>query len=383
MLWLLSPLVSFVAGRYSEYPNQIYYIYKLFLVIAAALVFRDFVKITIVQLKWQLFVIAYAVALIAASYFGVSFETSVSEYLVLYQPLSMFDFFVAFVAGYKFHERKLFSYFYSIGVILFVYSVIDMLANPDKSRYITSLDLPMVIPVAIILGKTLFAIILVAIAFASIKKTIVFIAVLSFGLSWWYKYRNSKIISRDFATGDNHGTWHSVLARMAVVVCVLALFIVIASNFQSTIDRLLLTDEEDTVRSLIQLTSFQLLSEYFPRGIGFGGFSFITRDDIPYPLLDQRGNLTQGANLHNSFMTWALEGGLPVLLVVCAMFFAMYRTIRSFWRHKETTILAFVLSVWLLQGVIFGLVQQWHSASTFWMLFGYAFGCRERYRGKL
>ncbi len=379
LLWALTPLISLLVYRYSQYPNQLYWGYKLFLVILALLIFRDSVKIISVQLRWLGLVSLYAFSFIAVSYFGVDFTTSVQSYHVLYKPLILLDFFVSFVVGYKYHENQSMKYVLLTGGIILVYAIADVWITPDKTRLISGLEIPMAIPAAVIFGNTFIALVMVVFLFASMKKTVAACGLVSFGLAFFLK----KVLRlRGWAYGRSlkKEILEYVAARKFLIFFLALLIAVVSPPYIfSTIERFS-SSYIDTTRVAITSYSFQLLYEYFPGGIGLGGFSFLSLDSIPYQITDARGVVRSGANLHSSFMTWALEGGALVLLVVTVIFLYLVKIIRRFLIFDNTKYLGAILLVWLVAGMIFGLFQQWHNTGAFWLLFGYSFGCYERYR---
>ena len=138
-------------------------------------------------------------------------------------------------------------------------------------------------------------------------------------------------------------------------------------------------NQDDTNRGKIALYSYQLLMEYFPFGIGLGGFSYLSSDVIPYTIMDARGNLSSGANLHNSYMTWALEGGWSIMSIVLILFVSLFKIIHLFISHNESKTLGIVILIWAFSGMFFAFFHQWHNTWSFLFLFGYTFGCSKRY----
>lgn len=384
-LWALTPLVIILASKYTQYPNQIYVLYHLFMIILAALVFRKFINIMIVQVRWLSLALLYACTFIFVSYFGADFATSV-EYGVLYLPvIILLEFFVAFTIGYMYQEQRSFKYLMGVAVLLIVYTVVDILLYPEQSRYISSLNIPMAIPIFVFMGQTFLAMVAVLILFLSLKKTIVVVGLISFCLSIVFKgYMRGHTWMRNEinkALNDRTVFVRKYAKRFVLIAAIVVILIGFSPYLSKMIERFLYVNEDPT-RSSISDYSFELLPEYFPQGIGLGGFSFVSKDIIPYEVIDARGVARSGANLHNSYMTWVLEGGAPIILIVSIMFWCLFRIIRRFLRIPHTRVLGATLLIWLLSGMIYGAFQQWHNSGTFWGLFGFSFGCYERYRSR-
>ena len=378
-LWALTPFVSLLAFRYSHYPNQLYWLYKIFLAILVVFIFRDFFKIITVQIKWLALVALYAFSFIVVSYFGVDFSTSIFNYHVLYLPLILFDFFIAFTIGYKYHENSVFKYIVGIGIALAMYAVADIFLTPGKTRLVADLGISMAIPVSVVFGNIFLALMFVLFLFASMKKTIAACGLLSFGLAIWLNWALT-LKGRVYVRSVKDTIIEYLAARKILTVSVILTLVALSPPYILRMIERLKYMGSDTTRTAISDYSFDLLQEHFPYGIGLGGFSFLSMDTIPYQIIDGRGVLRTGANLHNSFMTWALEGGALVTLVMIVIFFYLLKIIRRFLLFDETKALGVVLLIWALSGMLFGLFQQWHNSGTFWLLIGYSFGCYERYR---
>jgi hypothetical protein len=380
--WAMQPLMAILFGRYTLFPNQLYVIYGSWLVLSVFLVFKDFATIIRVQMKWLVFVLGYGVIFIVVSFFGVDFDAAL-KYQVLYLPLSALDFFVAFVIGYKVNELKVFRMMVFAGLLTILFLVADYYLFSSAINYLPPLNVTMTIPVAILTGFTSIASIVFVLIVASTKKAMTAIALVSVALAYWAKKRNNFVVNpnNDPINKPRRATAWLQKLTMLIVGSVLALLLF--QNIQATLGRFLYEGDGDPTRTLIALTSYKLLLQYFPRGIGWGGFSSITRDDLNYQTVDLRGEVSVGANIHNSFVTWALEGGLPIVLLMLILFIYYFRTVRFFLKNEKSNLLGWVTLIWMLQGIFFGMFHQWHNTVLFWPLFGFTFGCYERYKRAL
>lgn len=377
LLWVLTPLVSAVA-LHTPYPNQITVGYELFQVCAGAVLLKDVATILRAQAKWIAVLLLYAGTFIVVSYYGVDFATSV-EYFVLYLPvLTVLPFMIAFAIGYVYPEERTFKYLMVAAPLLLIEVLLEIQLSPDQERFGASLNLSMNIPVCVFSGQMLLALICLIVVLMSLKKTIVVIAVMSFVMAYLLKGFVRRGVSA--AGGPTRGrSVAAIIVTSAVLLVATSFMLLTYSSFIiATIARF--SDAEDVLRAAITYYSLLLLQEHFPWGIGWFGFLSLSIGVIPVENIDVRGVAHAGANLHNSYMTWALEGGAPILLIVMYLFWKLIAAIRSFLRHRSRRLLGATLLIWLLGGMIFGAFQQWHMTDAFWQLFGFTFGCYARYR---
>ena len=378
-LWVLTPLVSDLGSK-TPFPNQIYVLYELLEVFLCALFFRNFMTVVRVQVKWLCVLLLYAVTFIAVSYYGVDFATSV-EYGVFYLPMIVtLEFFVAFSVGYLFEEQITFRFLVGAAFVQMAYTFLGIQLWPYAQRYITGLSLPMAIPLFIYSGRGLWALVCLMVLFLSLKKTIVAVGILSIGLAYLLKgyaqpgvsFFSRYIKRRRFIT--------AMLTVPVILLTIGVIFVRYAPQLSGTLARF--SEPEDTARSSIALYSILLLAEHFPRGIGWFGFLSQSIGVISYDATDARGDVHLGANLHSTYMTWALEGGLPIVLIMVYLFWKLIRVTWFFLRNDPTRVLGVTLLIWLLVGMVYGTFNQWHSSGTLWALFGFAFGCSERYKAR-
>src|SRR5690606_6711377 len=93
-----------------------------------------------------------------------------------------------------------------------------------------------------------------------------------------------------------------------------------------TIERYL--THNDPLRVSIAEISRQLLWQSSGWGIGYMNFYAWYGMVTGYHAEGRTGAAIEGVNLHNSYMTWALEGGLPVCIVVGIMLWRTHRRVQ-------------------------------------------------------
>lgn len=379
LLWVITPLVSLLGGL-TQYPNQIYTGYEILEVCVAAILIKQFVLIVRLQLKWIALLLLYSVTFIVVSMYGVDFQTSV-EYGVFYQPLLItLEFALAFTIGYAFHETRTFKYMRWFAFLLIAYTLVEIRLFPDKSRFITNLYLPMAIPLFVFSRQVIMAVVTLLVLFLSLKKTVVGCGVLSLCAAFLLRRYVAAATGDDRATrtASLNGILISLGALTVAFIGVTAIVMMFGTYISATLARF--SEAEDVSRASIAAYSLILLKENFPWGIGWFGFLYMSIGVISYDVTDARGAVHAGAPLHNTFMTWALEGGLPILAIVTVLFLNLARVIRFLLGFEAASLLGATVLIWLLSGVLYGSFQQWHESGTLWELFGFAFGGYERYR---
>ena len=235
----------------------------------------------------------------------------------------------------------------------------------------------MVIPIYVFSGHTLLALVCVIVLLMSLQKTLLVIGMASIAMAFLLRgfvWRGRAAVR---AASGRQGVAVTVATTAVLLTATTFMLMEYLSNITGTVGRF--SEPEDISRAAITYYSLLLLAQHFPLGIGWVGFLSLSIGLIPYDTTDPRGEVHSGANLHNSYMTWALEGGAPILLIVLYLFWKLIGVIRSFLRRGEQRLLGATLLIWLLGGMIFGAYHQWHMTDTFWQLFGFAFGCYARY----
>src|SRR5205085_569801 len=125
------------------YPNQINVIYSLFVFVVALVTCPLKKPFRRVFYKWLMLPALYIATFFVVSYYGVSFEASVSNHL-LYMPLWMVNYALWFMVGYFFDERIYLKYLYKIGGIFGVASLFCALMqwlDIEQTRVISGFDL--------------------------------------------------------------------------------------------------------------------------------------------------------------------------------------------------------------------------------------------------
>lgn len=366
------------------FPNQIIVVYNFFLFsYGISLASFDFYDIKM-YIKRLLLPILYVVIFIVVSYLGVNFAFSV-KYHVLYLPLDLVNFSIWYFLG-RFYDAKSFMSIYyrtvSIYGIAILFSAMFGLVDPEQTRVISGVDLSLAIPLSILYGDILFSGIIFALSLFSIKKTVVLGVLLGYIAVQFYR---KKFKFNGFHYLNNVAISIKKIRKSKVISALLLMFlagllIVLFSPFLiATVDRF--TVNTDEVRMSIATEFINELFKHFPNGTGYYTFGYLTGDIIEYSTTTANGELlTDGVTLHNSFMHFALEGGLPILIIVFLLYRSYFKTIKFFLMWPETKYLGIIFICWFLVTIFYGLFQQYHATRYFFGIFGLAFGIYEKFK---
>lgn len=371
-IWSIAPLIDLFANT-TDFPNQIVVIYSLINFILGISIlpvtFIFFVKL----LKWLSLPILYILFFIIISFISPNFDNSVRNNL-LYLPLSLFNFINWFFIGYFFREILFLRYFY---IAVFVYSILSIVfaltgvIDPDLTRIISGLDVPLAIVSAFYLGDLFILNLLMVFTLISIQKTVIITSLLGYIFSKIYFIKNT--VGKVFLTKKIIIFFISVLISLPFLYYLLPFVL-------STLGRF--TEGEDLIRLQIFTLAFELLYENFPMGIGYNNFTILSRDSIPYSTFTLSGEQIDGVSLHNSFLHFSLEGGFFILCIVFLLFYFYVKCALKLNLITQGSNIGRLLLVFLVVVNLFGLVHQFHGTRYFWGIFALCFSVFERYNNQ-
>lgn len=376
ILLAATPLIELVAGS-TIYVTYITVLYKIFVLVIGVLVV-PWSSIFLRSISRNLLLpTLYVVIFLGTSWFGANFEYSV-KYRVLFLPLLLVDFCSWYIAGYFFQERIYAKYIYKLAAVFAVCSLVFAaigVIDPEQTRVIYGPDVPLAIVPAVMSSSIFFSGILMIAALSSLKKTVVLCAVaaLSFPLA----------LKAVFRTTDWGQRKNKVLIVCGSVLLLILVSIPLVPTFipfmAATIERLS-QEREDIIRLAMAAEYLRLLGENFPIGTGYYTFGYLTAETLPYTTYTATGEvLNDGMSLHNTFMHVSLEGGLLALVVIGILYWKLAAQVRRLFSQRPSRGAAIIITVWVLVGIIYGLFNQFHATRYFFGIFGFAFGCYERY----
>lgn len=157
----------------------------------------------------------------------------------------------------------------------------------------------------------------------------------------------------------------------------LKLFVRVTGIDLSYYSSFLEAEGQDYKRVLLWDEATYIYQEFWFEGMGYLGFKRWFGEVYNYEFEDQFGNTIFGYNLHNSFLTWALEGGIFCVIIVAIMFLTYLR--RSFKMIKVSDdhfskSFYKVCIISLLTMSLYGLFHQLHQGFLFYVMLGIVFG---------
>lgn len=367
--WSITPLIDLFANT-TNFPNQIVVIYSFIIFVWGILIlpvsFNFFVKL----LKWLSLPILYVSFFIMVSFISPNFENSVRNNL-LYLPLGIFNFINWYFIGYFFHEILFLRYF---NIAIFVYSILSIIfaltgvIDPDLTRIISGLDVPLAIVSAFYLGDLFILNLLMVFTFISIQKTVIITSLFGYIFAKIYFIKNN--LKKVFLI-------NKIIIFFISILIILPFIYFLFPFVSSTFGRF--TEGEDLIRLQILTLAFELLYENFPMGIGYNNFIVLSRDYIPYSTFTLSGEQIDGVSLHNSFLHFALEGGILILCIVFLLFYLYVKCALKLNFIVQGSNIGRLLLIFLVIANLFGLVHQFHGTRYFWGIFALCFSIYERY----
>lgn len=148
-------------------------------------------------------------------------------------------------------------------------------------------------------------------------------------------------------------------------------------------DQVIEAEMPDVVRWKIFFDAFSLYKSHWLFGMGYMNFMPWYGDMYDFRFENIRGKETVGMSLHNTFQTWALEGGLPCLGIVGLLLWKYFSILRKQIRQSKNYMeklyyKLFVIGMACL--IISGMFHQIHQAPVFFILLGIVYAFDNKYR---
>jgi hypothetical protein len=364
LLVLLYP-INYIAYNYTNFPNQIFYLYiALFFALSLILnmnseLLKDFVPIYILFISYIL------CFLIVSSW---ELFPGVTNNHIIFQLLNILILFIFFNIGYSFSFNKIYECFVKISILYLMIFITSYLLDIKASRLgyapIMCLFLPF-----LWYGKNYLVILLVGIISISSNSISIFIIYFSSTIFYlYYSYKAKLLDYRKIKPILLFGFMKFFGKKIILVSCVFLIFFY--ERIILTINRIFSVINDvnsgDYVRNYLNSQAFTLLQDTKFLGIGYMNFyEYAKRDPYFQSYLASVGATTnQGVNLHNSYMTWCLEGGF---LVTSAITLILAYTCSNLLRiNKVNKNWCAVMSASFFSLLIFGLIHQAHMTHEFW-----------------
>jgi hypothetical protein len=391
--WIASTLVSFFASTYSEFPNQIHWAYNAS-VFGMALVLLANRTFTLSGMREMLSLIFFYFS----AFYVVSFWELFPGTTIEHGKFELINIIIAicgFIVGRNYEQRDMMMAYTYLAFVILLITALQLALDEEQIRYGYGIQLMLCLPAALLLKKYLLISCGLVFMLASHHKTPLVATVLVLTIVYLCSRNGKDNISvpsfEDEASSKKLKQEPYLDASMAILSVIIGL-VIFAINF----DEILLTvarflpegsfnilgvtveaEEVDASREYLVLNTVLLLPDYFIQGMGYMNFYVWSGPDTGV-YLSRLDREVAGTNIHNSYMTWALEGGILVMSVVVLM---VYRTARQIWRiltSKSSRAVGLLLLSSFTALMFTAAFHQVHSTMQFWASIGLIFGYAEQ-----
>lgn len=363
--------IHYISYNYTIFPNQIFYLY-----IGSFLIISFFSKRRSGLLRnfftLFLFFIAYIICF---------FVVGVWEYFpgttnknIKFQCLNILIIYIFFTIGYSFTFDKLYKSLYKVSVLYIIIFIASYLIDKNTTRLGYAPVIGLFLP---FLWSEKNYLIIFLVGLTSVSSNSISVVIIFFSSTFFYLLLNYK----ECLLGCKKWNF-SVFQWMKFCgkkIFSIALILFISLNFFyqriiNTFDRFLNVIYDvhsgDHVRAYLNSEAVMLLQESKFLGIGYMNFYEYSKIDPRFQsFLESVGATTnQGVNLHNSYMTWSLEGG--VLVIAAVTLILGYSCYNLATIYKINNRWGAVLGSSFFSLLVFGLMHQVHMTPEFWGAIG-------------
>jgi hypothetical protein len=386
--WLLWHLVYWYGVAYSDYPNQIHWAYGFSLLGAAVVLFPHHSPLAIGKWNPGLLSLLLLIGTYFLAFYIVSFWELFPGTTLKWGKFEIINIVAAvvyYMIGRVCMTEDIAKWHYYLAALLVTFTIPQLLLDDDTIRYGYGWQLMYCLPAAVLLGRYMFVGFALAVMLASQHKVALACALLGCVIVFLLYRRPPRqwLTERQF-----YLLWMRRVIGIAGFVLVAALlFPYILLTFGRFIaDQGVVTfmgfqifgEGTDTVRSLIAERSIEILSDHFPQGMGYMNFYEYTGLDADFVRTDRRGNVLEGLSLHNSYVSWALEGGFLVVLAVLLLFARTAKRVHFIVQGDRN--FGALLLAWIAGALLLGFFHQLHQMMQFWGIIGLVFGVCDRMR---
>lgn len=365
LLCLGSALTYWYAYGYSPAPTQIYWVYTALVFMFAVGGFTAHTPIALLLGKrdralWEL---TFLIGLYFSAFYVVSFWEHFPGTTTRYGLFEIINILVAmnfFVLARACDSTTVLRGLSWLAIALVGLTIVQLMLDDTVTRYGHGQQLMLSLPAAYLLGRRWLVTFGLLVMLASqhrapLAGAMLAVAVAAFWGRPWSARR----------------TWFSLAASVTLFAIGIGVALVLAEDTHATLARLLY-EEEGVTRVFITGRSLGLLQEHFPVGIGYMNFLMLTGYEIDHTIITRFGDEVVGVNLHNSYMTWMLEGGLLVTVVVLYILYRAWVRVRVALDDDRNMGVLFV--AWATALLFLGAFHQLHSTMQFWGTLGFIFG---------
>jgi hypothetical protein len=362
VLWIGLFICHVYAFSYSMRPNQVFWAYALLVAaFSATTAIRSKTAVLacskLVALHW-LYLLAFVI---------VSSWELIPGTTARHLPFISLDWALAllgFVVGYRLRSSQLVRVLVILAWLVVAYTIGQWIFTPGVTRFGYG-PLSMLLLVVLVAYDRVLTTVLLGLAMAGANHVTPLAAGVA-GVSFYFivRYRGNVL--------------RAVVEKRRFLF--VALFLPLAMAF--ALERVLGTFNrfrtlgDDTVREYIVHHSVAMIRESGLMGIGYMNFYAWSGLDTGYRGEARTGSDILGFNLHNSYMTWALEGGVLVTAVVLVLLLLTVKRLNVIYGSDGN--LGAVLYSWLVVFGIFAMFHQLHMSIQFWTVIGLIWGVHAR-----
>jgi hypothetical protein len=393
--WLASHLVFWYAYVYSAFPNQIHWAYTFGLLALAVALVRASSPLALLfpgrkSNPHGLRELLFLMAVYFGAFYVVSFWELFPGTTVTYGKFELINVVVAisgYVLGRISNQHELLKVHYHLGVVLVAGTLTQLALDPNLLRYGYGAQLMLCLPAAMLLRKYWLVMIGIAVVFSSQHKTYLVSAILALSIVGLFARRTADVRVSSRSPVPYLRAANGILALgLCVVVAIL-----LAPRFVATVARFLpdeasiellgiraASEGTDRVRDYASERSLDFLSQHFVGGMGYMNFFVSTGLESNLTNTSRLGREETGVNLHSSYMTWIVEGGLLVVTAVLLLFYRLWKRISWLARNASSRNVGVLAIGWCVALLLLGAYHQLHSTPQFWGTIGIIFGYYDR-----
>jgi len=369
-LWICLYIVHLAAFKIGLYPNQVFWAYNIVMVTVLLCFVRKSACLAIDALQPVILYAAYLLCFLFNSQWEVYPGTALRflPFLVIY----CFVIYSFFLLGFLLPIHSQLQTYQILTWLVVLYTFCQLVLHVDSTRlgYGSLSMLLVVFLFAYRMNFLLCLLISVLLASNSVTPLVASIAgIISYII--FYSHGPATFCMRVI----------SVIRLSFLVLIPLGFLSLFFSNkIIQTLGRLsLLADIDiaagDPSREFISSNAWDRFGEISWHGIGYMNFYAYSGETLGIRYYENSGSLTTGLNLHNSYLTWFLEGGLLVslaVLVILVLTVLKISRIYAFDRRYGSLLFSFMVVF-----AVFAISHQLHDLTQFWALIGLSWGlCR-------
>jgi hypothetical protein len=363
LMWACLWVIHVYSYNFSSFANQIFYLYT------AALALFGVVWLNSKRAFSALFRLVAVFLLHVSSFLVVSSWELIPGTTLRHLPfyfLNVLLLVASFPLGCRLDRENQLRVFESLAWAVVVWTAVQIFLWPELTRFGYGPLSMVLLPILVALRRPAPAAALFTMMLFSNHVTPLVAGSVAISVSVFLAYEiRSRRFFKNLAT-----------TVIGMVTLGLMLFPLMQPYLESTFKRIMAVNfgliGTDVTRSYIVDRSWELLTASNGLGIGYMNFYAWSGIDSGYVYETDSGHTVEGFNLHNSFMTWGLEGGVLVILTLVFFFLFFLRRVRYIYSRDRQygSAIYGVLAAFF----VFALSHQLHMAPQFWAVIGLVSG---------